>query len=213
LHKEPACWGNAVNAIHTTDPDLHIDKEIDMKKTSQFAFALIAAALAGPMAFAGQQDPGHQHTISWDDFKYRCSDSPDKPLNEQGVPTHIKVICTNVEREFVADKAGAIPLDASRHVAAHVTSDKFDVSDAMERDYPVAAKGAGMCPRYKEVEHQLQVERDLSCADVLSIKGDVQDYCAANVDSMKGAVAKNIQTHDTGVVINTCGGSFDTGKK
>lgn len=180
------------------------------------ALAITAVTLVGLMgsvaAHAGNDDPGQQYTISWDDFKYRCSDAKDKPLNEQGKPLHIRVQCTNVEREFVPGAPGSVPLAASRQVVTNVLSDKFNVA-AMGKDYPSNSKATGSCLRYKEVERTIQIEKTMECAEILAIKGDINDYCMSNLDSMKGTSPKLIETRDTGVVRDTCAASTDGGKK
>ena len=106
---------------------------------SCFVFAILAcASLCTHVALAGdgKDDPGKTDTISWDDFKYRCSDSKDKPLNEQGKPEHIRIQCTNVEREFVPGDPGVLALDAARHVVTTILSDKFDVAVDMSSVKP-----------------------------------------------------------------------------
>jgi hypothetical protein len=184
-----------------------------MFKTTHFAFALMACFAVGTAAYAGPNDDvGPQHTISWDDFKYRCSDAKDKPLNEQGKPVNIRVVCTNVEREYIPGEPGSVALDSSRHVMTSILSDKFNVA-AMGKDYPSTTKGGGSCLRYKEVERTIQAEKTLSCAEILSIKGDINDYCAANLDMVKGTSPKLIETRETGSVRDTCGGVLGGGKK
>lgn len=182
-------------------------------KATQFA-VISLTLVASFAAYAGDTGPGSKdgdqtkYTISFDDFKYRCSDAPNKPLNEQGKPAHIKIVCTNVDTQFVPDAQGSIPMSASRHVVTTIQSDKFDV-DAMGKDYPVDAKaaGAGACMRYKEVSRTIQLTNTLGCADVLGVKGDIQDYCAANLESFKASNPKFVDQHDTGNVIDTCGGT------
>jgi hypothetical protein len=174
-------------------------------KTRICFFALACAAMGAQMAFAGDDRP--LATVSWEEFKYRCSEAKDKPLNQQGKPEHIRLQCTNVERDFVAAEPGFVPLQASRHVMTTVVSDKYDVA-AMGRDYPAsaAAKNQAPCLRYKEIERTIQVEKSLSCGEILGIKGDVNDYCAAALDMVKGTSPKLIETRDTGVTKDSCAG-------
>jgi hypothetical protein len=175
-----------------------------MFKTTHFAIALMACFAYGAHAYAGAE-PEKNYTISWDDFKYRCSDAKDKPLNEQGKPMNIRVVCTNVEHEFIPSAPGSIPLEASRHVVTTILSDKFNVA-AMGKDYQAAGSKGGSCLRFKQVERTIQAEKMLSCAEILSIKGDINDYCASNLDMVKGTSPKLIETRETGAVIDTCGG-------
>lgn len=183
-----------------------------MYKKRYFIFALMTCAALGASnthARANDDDGhGQMNTISWDDFKFRCSDAKDKPLNQQLKPAHIRLQCTNVEREYVPSDPGVLDLGASRHVLTTVLSDKFDVA-VMGKDYApsgAAAKAAGTCLRYKEVERTIQVEKTLSCGEVVGIKGDINDYCAGALEMAKGTSPKLIETRETGAVRDTCGG-------
>ncbi len=126
----------------------------------------------------------------------------------QRAPENIKVQCTDVSRAFVADASGQMPLPSSRSVTTALFSDKFNV-DADTKAYPSDAKSAaaGSCLRYKEVQNTVAVEKQLTCGEILSWKGDVEDFCAANLESLKSANPKLIDTRDTGAVIDTCGGA------
>jgi hypothetical protein len=181
-----------------------------------FALFACAAALG---AYAAHADDGggtarQPDQITWDEFKYRCADSKDKPLNEQGRPEHIRLQCTNVEREFVPASPGTLQLEATRHVVTTVLSDKFDVA-AMGKDYAPAsvAQSRAPCLRYKEVERTIQVEKSLSCGEILGIKGDINDYCASALDMIKGTSPKLVETRETGNVRDTCGSGGDDGGK
>lgn len=182
-----------------------------MFKTTHFALALMACFAAGSLAHAGA-DEGTVYPISWDEFKYRCSDAKDKPQNMQGKPLNIKVVCTNIEREFIPGEPGSIPLEASRMVVTTVHSDKFSVAE-MNKAYSPGQKGGGTCVRYKEVERTIQGESNLSCGQILGMKSDINDYCANSLDSLKGASPKLISTRETGNVRDTCGGAAGGGKK
>ena len=172
---------------------------------SKIHFVLASlTAMVSVAAFAGPtQTPGKNFNISWDEFTRRCA-NPDS-FDNQREPRAITIQCTNTEHEFVADAPGAIDLAASRHVSTAVLSDKFTVS-AMDKDYALGGKAAGSCQRYKEIEKTVTIQRGpLSCADVLAIKGDISDYCAAALDSAKSSNPKTIDVRDTGRVIDTCG--------
>lgn len=183
-----------------------------MFKTTHFALALMACFTAGTLAHAGAEE-GTIYPISWEEFKYRCSDAKDKPLNRQGKPLNIRVVCTNVEREYIPGEAGSIPLEASRMVVTTVHSDKFSVAEMNKAYAPAQGKGGGTCVRYKEVERTIQGQSNLSCEQILGMKGDINDYCATNLDSLKGASPKLITTRETGNVHDTCGSASGGGHK
>jgi hypothetical protein len=152
----------------------------------------------------GGQVQGAARSISYQEFKDRCA-NPDKYRGDvQRAPENIKVQCTDVTHEYVADQSGSVPLPGSRNVVTALFSDKFNV-DADNKVYAMEAKG-GSCLRYKEVEKSLTVEKALSCGEILSWKDDVDSFCQANLDSLKSANPKLIQVKDTGAVIDSCGG-------
>jgi hypothetical protein len=100
---------------------------------------------------------------------------------------------------------------ASRMVTTAVSSNKFYVraeSDAIDTQASV-----GQCLRYKEIEESFTIEKSLSCADVLGIKGDIKDYCASSTELVKGANPKIVNVKDTGAVIDTCGADVLGGGK
>jgi hypothetical protein len=176
-----------------------------MFKARHFAIVSFVVAFSAVSAFAGgTTTPGKNFSVSWDEFVGRCRDADS--FDNQRAPKEIKIQCTNVEREFVTDAPGSVDLAAVRHVMTTVLSDKFNVG-SMGKDYPIATK-PGSCLRYKEIEKTITVEKQLTCAEVLAIaggKGDVNDYCASNLDMAKGTSPKLIDVRDTGAVRDTCG--------
>lgn len=152
----------------------------------------------------GTQIDGAPRVISLAEFKDRCA-NPDKYRGDvQRAPENIKVQCTDVVREYVADESGSVPLPGARQVVTALFSDKFDVA-ADSKVYAMDAKG-GSCLRYKEVQKTLTVEKALSCNELLGMKDDLDDYCSSNLGAIKAANPKLIDVKDTGTVIDTCGG-------
>jgi hypothetical protein len=143
-------------------------------------------------------------SISYDEFKDRCL-NPDKYKGDvQRAPENIKVQCTDISHQFVADESGSVPLPAQRSVVTALFSDKFTV-DADTKVYAEDAAG-GSCLRYKEVAKTLTVEKALSCAEILGMKDDIDSYCASNLAAIKSANPKLIDVKETGAVIDTCAG-------
>jgi len=171
-------------------------------------FLSLALVLSATSAFAdggkgGDKggDNGPSFTLTWDQFKAQCQDPAHSPI--QHAPENIVVQCTDVRHDYVAQNSGNIPLAASRMVTTAVSSNKFYVraeSDAIDTQ-----ASTGQCLRYKEIEESFTIEKSLSCADVLGIKGDIKDYCASSTELVKGANPKIVNVKETGAVIDTCG--------
>jgi hypothetical protein len=182
-----------------------------MFKIHFFALASIMA-ITGISTFAGGSD--HPVTaVSWEEFKGRCQDKSKYP--DQRSPQAIRVQCMDTMHEFVQDLSGAVAMPSVRQVATAFFSDKFRV-DPLVKDFAVT-NDAGTCVRYKEVIRTFTFEMQFNCAEVLGVKGDIQDYCAEYLDSMKGGKwgkgkGGYVSEAPTGRVIDTCAASGITGK-
>jgi hypothetical protein len=176
------------------------------------AFVLALGAVSafgddGKVNSGSKDGPGSQgapRLISFEEFKDRCA-NPDKYKGDvQRAPENIKVQCTDVIHEYVAEQSGSLPLPGARSVVTALFSDKFNVA-ADTQVFATESKG-GSCLRYKEVEKTLTVEKALSCSEILGFKDGIDNYCSTNLDSLKSANPKLIDVKDTGAVIDTCGG-------
>ncbi|MGZ3708725.1 MAG: hypothetical protein ACXWPM_08065 [Bdellovibrionota bacterium] len=185
-----------------------------MLKSNVFAVLMVAGSLiaAGAQASVdgngngkdnGKGNPRQAQPIRWDEFRDRCANP--QAFQEQVSPTNIVVQCTQIQHDFVQDKAsGEIPMPNSARVITEVFSSKWFVP-ADSREQAVVAK-AGQCLRYREVERTISVDHQLTCDEILSMKGDIDDFCAGFVDAAKGSNPKLVDEKDTGRVIDTCGG-------
>lgn len=150
---------------------------------------------------SGKPELGAAAPITWDEFRGRCL-SPDK-YDTQRAPQHIRVQCSDSTTEYVVGAPGQVQLAGSRVVSTTVLADKYYVAAGTE---PVAvASRSGSCMRFKEVEKTLTIERPMSCAEIVNIKGSVSDYCASALDAAKSGQPKLVDVKETGKVIDTCG--------
>ena len=62
----------------------------------------------------------------------------------------------------------------------------------------------GTCPRYKEVERTLRLERPMSCQEILGMKTSLEEMCLNALQNSKANHPKNIEQRDTGGFIDTC---------
>jgi len=162
----------------------------------------------------GNGTPGNSQGISYAQFVEQCANPNGSAIQRE--PQNIKLQCTDIRSEWVAAAPGEVPLPGVRKVVTAIFSDKFHVG-AVAREVPVFNK-SGSCLRFKEVERTLTIERPLSCAEVLGMKGTPEDFCLSALDAAKGANPKLTDVRDTGNVINTCdgmngGGNGKTGGK
>jgi hypothetical protein len=185
-------------------------KMLPTKKISMSMWAGVCAVsfvLSVASAFAGSKDDGNKagptQPISLEEFKGRCMHPRD--YDKQVAPENISISCTNVESEFVPEAPGNFQMMSARQVTAGVFSSKWHVGGVDAKDVPVQQK-SGSCLRYKEVVRTLTEARQVSCDEIVAMKGDIQDYCLSVLDSSKSQHPKLIDTKETGRLIDTCGG-------
>jgi hypothetical protein len=171
------------------------------------AMAMNAALALADDGSKGQNPQQPMITLTWDQFQAQCADPDNTPT--QASPKNIELQCSDTRREFVADSSGDVPLAANRMVTTALSSNKFQVQS--ETHAVAEAASEGTCLRYKEVEESFSIQKTLTCSDILSIKGDINDYCASETDLVKGANPKIVNVRDTGATIDTCGGLSNQG--
>lgn len=171
------------------------------------------ASLAAPVAvlvltFAAQADTkvpgpgtGPGKPISFAELRERCLHP--ETFDVQRAPQNIRVLCTDSRLVWAASAPGEVNLPCRRKVTSGLFADKFFVN-AEQRELPIYAK-SGSCHRFKEIEETLTVERPLSCAEILAIKGELTDFCSSVVEAAKGANPKLVEVRETGNVRDTCG--------
>ncbi|MCM2276646.1 MAG: hypothetical protein NDJ89_01050 [Oligoflexia bacterium] len=182
-----------------------------MSFTKIFMAMIVVAAFTSGVVLANERKdgasgkpggPAAASSVSWEEFRDRCLRPTQYEV--QKAPENIRIQCVDTSSEFVPAAAGEIPLAAGRMVVTTVVADKFYVA-AGAQNVAVAAKG-GTCLRFKEVEKTLAIERPMSCAEVVGMKGDPAEYCQASLDAAKSANPKLMQVRDTGRTVDTCGG-------
>lgn len=186
------------------------EKGETMKKLPMTMWTGVCAVtfvLSVASAFAGNKDDGNKagptQAISFEEFKGRCTHPKD--YDKQVAPENISIACTNVESEFVPEAPGNFNMLSTRQITAGVFSSKWHVGGVDAKDVPVQQK-SGSCLRYKEVVRTLTEARNVSCDEIVSMKGDLQDYCMSVLDSSKAQHPKMIDTKETGRIVDTCGG-------
>jgi hypothetical protein len=174
------------------------------------AIVLALGATAALADDGGGKDPGACrggdgtcNVVTWDQFQYQCAHWDKTQIQRQ--PQNIVLQCSDYETDFEPAQPGTIALSGTRRISTLVTSSKFTTgSDPTFRDIPILSKG-GTCTRFKEVARTYSIEHDMTCDEVLGLKGSPEDYCQSLLDQGKGSNPKMVQVADTGRVIDTCG--------
>jgi hypothetical protein len=138
--------------------------------------------------------------IGYADFVKSCK-SPES-YGHQRPAENIRVVCKDVQKSWQQIEAGATSVSASRNISTEVFSDKYHV--ALENfmievpDYSVS------CPRLQEVISTSQIEKALTCAQVLEEVRDLKDIC---LEAITEAVKENpdlVEVVPTGKTFMTC---------
>ena len=169
-----------------------------------FLLALSASySHAAEMGKGGEKEgaKGAAREISLDELKQRCQDYT--AFSDQIQVTNLTVQCSESANEWVAMEPGQIGLNSGRDVATRLVSSKLVVPASM-RTYALEGS-AGSCMRYKQVQKTLQIEKSITCAELLGQKdGSLDDLCASALDQTKGKAPKFVEIKDTGVTRDTC---------
>lgn len=155
-------------------------------------------------AFAGP-NPGQDYTsqrLSFDDIRLACQ-NPAK-FHNQVAPANIQISCQDVQYKWVADKDGALSMPTQRLMTSSVTSDKYTVDTSTS---PLqSAQQVASCPRFKQITETVETVRAASCDELIAFTGNIADFCASSVNSLKAANPKSVTVADTGKYIDFCGG-------
>ena len=162
-------------------------------------FASGASAQVNKPGTTGAGQP-HVTTVAWDEFKERCA-TPEK-FDVQRAPQNIRVQCVDERITWMAAPPNELTLPCERRVGSAVFADKFHVAQSV-RDFEVSAK-AGSCHRFQEFEERISVERPVSCEEILSVKGDVHDWCASVLDGVRATQPKMVERKETNRIFDTC---------
>jgi hypothetical protein len=178
-----------------------------MFKSTLVTFVSIAAMVAAAGAMAGGPGQGKPaQPVPLSELKERCANP--KGFDQQVPPENMSITCKDISYDWVYDQPGSVKLNTDpRTVITSISSDKWYVTD-MKKQYETQNK-PGQCVRYKEVRKTLTIEAPLSCEALLG-KEDIENYCAEQLDQMKGKNPKATVIEETGNKTGSCSG--DAGK-
>jgi hypothetical protein len=152
--------------------------------------------------------PGAAKGLSWDEFRESCT-NPAK-FHSQRPPENIKVICKDVRQSYVPMESGSINLPSFRVVGSQLLSDKYYVTNTAESVGVISPNAA--CAQFKGIEQTLNVERVVTCDDILANQLSLRDTCVEFIDSAKNDNIEIVATRDNGQTISTCSAQRGSGQ-
>jgi hypothetical protein len=159
------------------------------------ACAFMGAFMAGSVAMAEQQKQ-----LSWDQMIQACQNPA--AFQSQRQPNAIRLTCEDTQLVWEADKSENMEIDNRRSLVASLSSDKFNVA-RQESTVPMNAFQTP-CPRLKEVQVTYTKSFALTCQELTSFRGSMNDFCKSRVDQDLGQNKSLATRVDTGNVYNMC---------
>lgn len=162
------------------------------------ACAFMGAFVVGSGAMA--EGNNQQRQLSWDQLIQSCQNPT--AFQSQRQPNAIRLTCEDTQFVWEADHSDNMEIDNRRSLVASLSSDKFYVI-RQESTVPMNAFQTP-CPRLKEVQVTYTKSFALTCQELTSFKGAMNDFCKSRVDQdmvSNKALATRVET---GNIYNMC---------
>ncbi len=167
--------------------------KINLLRTLTFTALLSLSSLS---AFAA---PGAGE-LSYEDFMKSCRDPG--AYGQQRPAENIRIACKNIQTAWQPVEAGSTTLLESRNISSELFSDKYHVA---LQDFGVTIPELNIaCPKFREVLETSQIEKSLTCAQILAETRTLKELC---VDTIDEAISQNpdlVVVTPTGKTYNSC---------
>lgn len=155
------------------------------------AFAISSVAMA---------EGSQQKQLSWDQLIQACQNPT--AFQSQRQPNAIRLTCEDTQFVWETDHSDNMEIDNRRSIVASLSSDKFFVV-RQESTVPMGTFQTA-CPRLKEVKVTYTKSFALTCQELISHRGSMNDFCKSRVDQDQVANKALATRVDTGNVYNMC---------
>jgi hypothetical protein len=166
------------------------------------AAALVSTTVLGATAMAEShagQNAGLKQ-LSWQQLQSACQNPA--AFQSQRQPNAIRLTCEDTQLVWEAEQTDHVEMDNSRRITASLSSDKYYIIRE-DQSVPMSVSQT-MCPRFKEVQVAYTQSFSLSCQEIQSFQGNMNDFCKGRLD---GAIKGNAQLATrtpTGRVYDMC---------
>ena len=162
------------------------------------ACAFTGTFVVGSVAMA--EGNNQQRQLSWDQLIQSCQNPT--AFQSQRQPNAIRLTCEDTQFVWEADHSDKMEIDNRRSLVASLSSDKFYVI-RQESAVPMNALQTS-CPRLKEVQVTYTKSFALTCQELTSFKGAMNDFCKARIDQDMVANKALATRVETGNIYNMC---------
>lgn len=141
--------------------------------------------------------------LTYDKFLDSCKNP--SSYGAQSPPQNIHLSCQNVQTTWNPIEAGGTALDESRVLSTELFSDKYHV---VLQDFAVETPEFNVsCPRFREVVETSQIDKAMTCDQVLAETRDFKEIC---LDAINEAISENpdlVTVVATGRTFSSCSGT------
>ncbi|MDI1428307.1 hypothetical protein [Polyangium sorediatum] len=166
------------------------------------AAALVSTFALGATAFAetGAGQSAGLKQLSWQQLQSACQNPA--AFQSQRQPNAIRLTCEDNRLVWEAEQSDSVEMDNSRRITASLSSDKYYVI----RQDQAASIGVSqtMCPRFKEVQVTHTQSFSLSCQEIQSFQGNMNEFCQGRLDAAIKGNQQLATRAPTGRVYDMC---------
>ncbi|TKC98546.1 hypothetical protein [Polyangium fumosum] len=166
------------------------------------AAALVSTFALGATAFAetGAGQSAGLKQLSWQQLQSACQNPA--AFQSQRPPNAIRVTCEDNRLVWEAEHSDMVDQENSRRITASLSSDKYYV---IRQEQSVKMPDTSTsCPRLREYEVSHTQSFSLSCQEIQSFQGNMNEFCQGRLDAaIKGNQQLATRTA-TGRVYNLC---------
>lgn len=143
------------------------------------------------------------HSLSWDEFKAACENPG--AFNRQLKPENIVISCGDVRDIWVPETTGlpTYQLNNKRVITTALQSSKFCV-DGQSIEQAVRPTLTN-CPMLRLVRVSTNQAFSVSCDDVTTYQGTLEDFCLGQLDQSFASHPEQWNRQATQYVVNLCG--------
>ena len=188
---------NISNQLHIIET-----KGESMKTFKSLCSVSLVAAAFVTITSLPQANAGPSGDMTYESFLDSCKNPA--AYGAQRPPENIRVSCKNVHSTWVPIEAGGTALSETRNLSTELFSDKYHV---VLQSFEVETPEFNIaCPRYREVIETSQIDKSLTCEQVLAETRGLKEICLDAIDEAILANKDLVEVVATGKTFSGCSG-------
>jgi len=173
-----------------------------MKTFKSLCFTSSAAAVLITMMSLPLVNAGTGGDMTYESFLDSCKNPA--AYGAQRPPQNIRISCKNVQSTWAPIEAGGTALSETRNLSTELFSDKYHV---VQQSFDVETPEFNIsCPRYREVIETSQIDKSLTCEQVLAETRGLKEICLDAINEAISANRELVEVVATGKTFSGCSG-------